>query len=83
MDKRKVAAELLRVAKLLTAASRGPVYENVQHDWNSMHDIENGLERAAQEYDVAASYVDKPAARDALKMLKAINDTRKHLRRCR
>ena len=54
-----------RVAKSVVAAHKGPVEEalDARHSesaWNVLHDIESGLENAAHDYDIAASYNGKP-----------------------
>jgi len=62
------------------AAARGPVWDALEKDWNILHDIENRLDYAAHEYDVASSYRGKPGEKDAKAMLKEINDTIKAIR---
>ena len=66
-----VAELLKRYTRLASMAPRsaalrdGPIGRVLDGTWNVLHDIENGLEKAAQEYDVAASYSGGPGARDA------------------
>lgn len=59
------------------AGLAGPVLEVLDRYWNTVHDIENRLQQASHEYDVAASYRGGPAERDAKVMMAAINDTMK------
>ena len=57
-----------------SARASGPIEDALEDKWNSLHDFEYALDRAAREYDVAASYSGGKGRKDAQKMLKMIND---------
>lgn len=50
----------------------GPAGRALSNNWNRIHDLENELESALHEYDVAASYTGKPGERDAKKVMASI-----------
>jgi hypothetical protein len=72
-----VPEDELKRASLKTAAARGPVKDALE-GWNSLHDIEYELEKAAKEYDMAASYPGTGAA-EAKKMMQQIDEVKKAL----
>jgi hypothetical protein len=64
---------------VVAALSDGPVGRALQPVWNRLHDLETDLETAAHEYDVAGSYIGKPAERDAKDMVRKIQEVVKEL----
>lgn len=60
-DMRSKILPLVKEARL----KDGPAGRVLDKYWNTLHDLEDGLERAAREYDVATSYSGGPGHRDA------------------
>lgn len=60
-------------------AAKGPVQAVLNKYWNVLHDIEYGLQEAAHEYDVAASYKGKAGEREAKATRDMINQVVKSL----
>jgi hypothetical protein len=64
---------------LVAAIKDGPAGRALWEGWNSMHDIENALESAMHEYDVASSYRGYPGERDAKAMVDRIKSLHREL----
>jgi len=65
-----VARKLVAIAREIVAVQSGPISEALT-EWNALHDMEQELQMAAKEYDIASSYPGN-GSREAKQILKAI-----------
>ena len=57
-----------------------PASKVINKVWNDLHDLEDSLQEAGHDYDVATSFGGKPGEKDAKRVLDSINAIRKTLR---
>ena len=78
MDSNKLASELVKIAKQLSANNKStPVSEYLSENWNKFHDLFYDLEKAASEYDIA-DYGDK-ASEEAAEIYKTALEVSKNI----
>jgi len=75
---RKAFESAIKRKAILTEGPVGRVLDKV---WNDIHDIEDALMGTVRPYDNAASYLDRPARRDAEAMIRMIKGAVKELER--
>lgn len=73
MNEKMVASELVKAAHEIMASEKGPIFKALnmrtsESHWNAIHGLEDALENAAHDYDVAASYSGGPGEAEAAAM---------------